>query len=957
MIGVGVLSTNNNTVVPGEKVYSELPGSGNNIQQETQKDFLDFENKNQNNKNQNNNVSTVSNNKYVENIPFEKSGIEAKTFTTIPTPTQQSSSSVGGSLPTGGLGQGGQSWLNKNSGRILKLPKEDDPISPLLETTQQQQTQPNPNLQQNNNNYEKYDELNGASWLNKNSGNPQVTNPTQQQQVVDQGAFNQEEFDKQTVTELENARKKGLWDGGLSIIEEGGEAGLKKIMDDEELKNEKINSDMQFQQDEFDRQAEQTNAEFMQAQEEITRKGEQDIANAEFMGAWTGAGQSSGYVKGIQNMTQDVQRTLTNLTQAFQRANTSNKAQAKKSLDDFQRILKQEKSNFDYTYRNITQSANINWNEQMERAQEAGFSKEAIENAMGSLATKVIKEREEAKNAWLDGIKKQTDIINSQIEGATRLQNLEDIETAKLTTILDANGGQALRQVSAKQLDDMVASGQLSPSQATAYKLAAMEMSAQTLQQYGRTTTWDGKIVQQGVVTAADMNQIKAYVDQGFTYGEAVAQVASNNPNRFNKVPIQQPLTQSEILSNRQKELEIQKTQNELNGSATGGGATGDLRYLASQYPWQARAKNNNPWGITWWAASQGLKDARDSAWISYWKGTSRPWNEWWSYVEFPTIEDWLEAQWIALSRGWGDINQRLQARVWTSEGSNYAQTVMGWAWIPKGKKFTDLSDQEAQALQMAVIRKESPWLYKLLNSSSPTWPNSDLNALADYLIDTQPRGAGYSDDDVKAYSDAIRKYASRGDKETVYQLYRNQVLKDKNNATVYDNATDIQSGINNLQSLIKQYENSGGKMNIFNGTIQKVIQKTWSAGNPLLLQISQQLGMLTADYIRQISGTAAADKEVERLTALMPSLNSTFDRAIILSDWFKKRVGKTAQNAIENTMGKNKGMFKEIFGELEGTSWPVNPNPNTPANNTPANNTQVTPANPNRKVKVSSAR
>ena len=42
---------------------------------------------------------------------------------------------------------------------------------------------------------------------------------------------------------------------------------------------------------------------------------------------------------------------------------------------------------------------------------------------------------------------------------------------------------------------------------------------------------------------------------------------------------------------------------------------------------------------------------------------------------------------------------------------------------------------------------------------------------------------------------------------------------------------------------------------------------------------------MLTADYIRQISGTAAADKEVERLTALMPSLKSTFDRAIILSD------------------------------------------------------------------------
>jgi len=42
---------------------------------------------------------------------------------------------------------------------------------------------------------------------------------------------------------------------------------------------------------------------------------------------------------------------------------------------------------------------------------------------------------------------------------------------------------------------------------------------------------------------------------------------------------------------------------------------------------------------------------------------------------------------------------------------------------------------------------------------------------------------------------------------------------------------------------------------------------------------------MLTADYIRNISGTAAADKEVERLTRLLPNTSSTFDRNMLLSD------------------------------------------------------------------------
>jgi hypothetical protein len=62
----------------------------------------------------------------------------------------------------------------------------------------------------------------------------------------------------------------------------------------------------------------------------------------------------------------------------------------------------------------------------------------------------------------------------------------------------------------------------------------------------------------------------------------------------------------------------------------------------------------------------------------------------------------------------------------------------------------------------------------------------------------------------VEQYSNAIKKYANAGDKTTVMQLYRNQLLKDKGNATMLDNATFITERIGQTQNLMKQYEEAG---------------------------------------------------------------------------------------------------------------------------------------------------
>lgn len=235
------------------------------------------------------------------------------------------------------------------------------------------------------------------------------------------------------------------------------------------------------------------------------------------------------------------------------------------------------------------------------------------------------------------------------------------------------------------------------------------------------------------------------------------------------------------------------------------------------------------------------------------------------------------------------------------------------------------------RTVSLSKILSKDGWFFDpTIGWAKPGGSSADLNTLAEYLIDTQPRWQGYSDDDVAAYTKAIKKYAAAGDRPTVIQLFRNQVLKDKENSTLVKNAKFITSMVDQTQELMKKYEQEWGDMNIFNGTVQKVIEKMWSSGNDTLAQIGQNMGMLTADYIRQISGTAAADAEVARLTALLPNTTSTFNRNTLLSEWFKKRISTEARTWIEVTLGKNKEMLDEIFPEL--STQQASNNAETPA-------------------------
>ena len=133
---------------------------------------------------------------------------------------------------------------------------------------------------------------------------------------------------------------------------------------------------------------------------------------------------------------------------------------------------------------------------------------------------------------------------------------------------------------------------------------------------------------------------------------------------------------------------------------------------LITKYMWEASFKNNNPTWITFWAMSPELKQMFDEAWIKYSKWTNKPASEWWNYVKFATVNDWLNAYRIALTQRWDDVYSRLKSWVWTADWDNYATNLMNEAWIKKWAKFSELSENQIQKLMTAQLKKESPNFY-----------------------------------------------------------------------------------------------------------------------------------------------------------------------------------------------------------------------------------------------------
>jgi len=132
-----------------------------------------------------------------------------------------------------------------------------------------------------------------------------------------------------------------------------------------------------------------------------------------------------------------------------------------------------------------------------------------------------------------------------------------------------------------------------------------------------------------------------------------------------------------------------------------------DYRVYAKDFPNVAMWKNNNPSGITWHTVSNELRVLWDKEWIKYEKWTLRPPNEWWNYVLFSSIEEWLRAKLVSIRERWKNATVAYFLSKW---GTDYIKLS-----FDTSKKIWELSDQEFQELFIQQLKKESPGLVSQL--------------------------------------------------------------------------------------------------------------------------------------------------------------------------------------------------------------------------------------------------
>lgn len=154
------------------------------------------------------------------------------------------------------------------------------------------------------------------------------------------------------------------------------------------------------------------------------------------------------------------------------------------------------------------------------------------------------------------------------------------------------------------------------------------------------------------------------------------------------------------------------KTYDKLTGQEVVQGVWWDARPFASQFPNQARAKNNNPAWITW---NNTFAQTLSNAGIQFEKGTARPSNEWGNYFMFPNLTEWFKAYnllWKSPSYQNLTVQQAL-SRWWTGS--------VPWVEQYLNQKVSSLDDNILQDIQQKQLKKESPSIFKFMESQPKT--------------------------------------------------------------------------------------------------------------------------------------------------------------------------------------------------------------------------------------------
>ena len=689
-------------------------------------------------------------------------------------------------------------------------------------------------------------------------------------------------------------------------------------------------------QAQLDLQNKQTQIQYDREIQDTVRVSDRNINILEMTSALTGINRSSWFSDWVKNLREDTTRTLTRLNEDLKLAKDSTWEASKALWQNYNSEKQKINLNFDNQYRDFVNRQTASTSQ----LSSAWYDPKKMNDAVDKIYTEAHEKTTAMYSNYVNSHIALNNNAMDQAEALTKQKNNDDTVKRNFINQYIWFNGEHLAGQSVNDLKEMYSNGQISKTDLNLY---SEMINTKTI-----TTLWE-----YGVPTQDDVNTTNELIQKWYTPMEAIAYMVQNHPDRFNPeikaqkqayTKAQQQMSLENLKSqndyNRAIWLENMKWQNDYNLQSLKGQqawstttTTGlwDMRNLASQFPNQARAKNNNPAWITWnanfdnpttWSTASLLQQAG----INFQKGTQRPANEWGNYVTFATMEDGLAAQKVMMTQTYGNktVGQMLSSWVGTWEWPNYAKQVAWMAGIDLNVVVNQLNKQQVDTLQMAKIQKESPGLAKILQEKSYK-PETQSNP----IITTILWSGKFTKDQAKSISNAIN---SGEDPKTVI-LNQAKDIMGTTQATSLSKMEVARQQVQDIDWLLKQYYAWWWDTWVFAWWYEKTINRLWEVSNPDLVWLATQISSALQVYRNAVSGTAYSEKEWQEIASIFPWINKWewLNKAII--KWrlaaFDSTIDATYRTAIWSAYDKIKSWTTTATKQptsQPATSWPVNP-------------------------------
>lgn len=345
------------------------------------------------------------------------------------------------------------------------------------------------------------------------------------------------------------------------------------------------------------------------------------------------------------------------------------------------------------------------------------------------------------------------------------------------------------------------------------------------------------------------------------------------------------------------------------------GGTLWDLRPLASQYPNEASFKNNNPaWFTinnafqqyfnTWVAPAGSTADIWSKAWIQFWPWANRPSGEGGKYVQFPTIDEWLRA----MKLWWETRNNTIDEQLKSFSAAWYKLPWFEW------KKFSELSEDQKNQFLMTQIKKESPWLSRVLSQQQAQKSDPFLQAFNVLAFDKPT----LQKQEQKVLQDLISSGNEAQVKTKLENLASNNIewAPEK---TAYQQTRTLVSSLDKVRQTLDNLKSKGVNTGLLKGKYEDIANKFGKVGDPEIAKLGVTLRDQLDALRRARSWAALTEFEEKFYDSIFPSAWKSYDLNVAGLEGLLDSRKALKNSYLQNAYGDD--LFNTIWWDKQ-TGW-----------------------------------